>query len=151
MARMQIAINGLPLPAAVATAIEAGTWLAPEDTHLWYALVPPSEVGRPKLYKIELMRQVNADWANESDPIYLGLADGRRQPGNLDPRLSLLIGELDPDGLIALDYRSSIESPSVAYLMLTGDSCRWMQISPDIDTFMRLLSLVPKEAKTPKG
>jgi len=74
-----------------------------------------------------------------------------RQPGNMDPRLPLLIGKLDPDGLIALDYRSSIESPSVAYLILTGDSCRWVQVSPDTDTFMRLLSLVPKDTKTAKG
>ena len=101
MGRVNIAIKGLPLPVAVTAAMEAGTWRAPEDNHLWYALVPPAEVGWPELYEIEEMQEVNAQWANESNPIYLGVADGKRQAGSMDPRLSLLIGELEPDGRLS--------------------------------------------------
>src|SRR5262249_7708053 len=125
-----VEINGLPLPAVVIAGFASGTWRAPRDPELWYKQFPSSEVVRPLLYDLGLMRDVNAHWWNESRPVYLGQSDGKSQPGDLEPHRSLLIGELQPDALIALDYRSSMESPSVVYLMPYDDGGRWMLVAP---------------------
>ena len=87
------------------------------------------------------MERVNIDWLRESRVIYLGQTDGVYQPGALDPRRSLLIGELQPDALIALDYGDSMQSPSVAYLIAYKNGGRWMRVASSIEAFIQALGL----------
>ena len=135
-------INGLPLPPALVAAMADGTWRTPEDVKCWYSLFPRSEVVRPDLYDEQTMKEINGHWAREErDSMYLGAVDGPYSPGRLDPLRSLLIAELQPDALIALDYGASPSSPSVVYLMPYGNELRWTLVAPDIESFMRALSL----------
>jgi hypothetical protein len=135
-----IEINGLPLPSALVAAMVNGTWRATRSLKPWYQLFPRSDVVRPKLYNADHMQDVNADWLRESREIYLGQADGRCQPGRLDPMRSLLIGELEPDALIALDYQNAMDSPSVVYLTCDDDSNRWVRVAPNVESLMQALS-----------
>ena len=74
---------------------------------------------RPQLFSFEGMRRVNEIWnqpeiANE----YLGADSVTHPPGDIDPAKTIIIGECEPDGPIALDYRPS--NPRVIYLCDIG-------------------------------
>jgi hypothetical protein len=134
-------INGLPLPPALVAALANGRWRTPQNDGRWYTLFPPSEVVRPRLYDERRMRNENADWAKETDAMYLGASDGPYRPGAIDPHRSLLIAELQYDAPLALDYRASPSNPSVVYMIPYVDGFRWTVVALDIESFMRALSL----------
>ena len=131
-------INGMKLPTMLAQAIADGTWLTP-DKH-WKNVFPTDVVVYPELYNFNFMCKVNDTWLKESRPEFLGVADDRAIPGELIPNRSLLIGELQGDDLIALDYQNSTDNPSVVYLNPEG---RWEIVANDFDQFWcKLLGVV---------
>lgn len=135
-------INGLPLPAALAAAIKNGTWRTPVDREVWRSLFPPSAVALPLLYGLDAMRRETAALASPVGryPGYTGAFATQRNPGDLDLNRAVLIGDLEPDVAIALDYRVSMDNPSVVYL--TGeDDLGWVKVASDIETFIRALKL----------
>lgn len=67
-----------------------------------------------KFYDLGEMRTVTEEWRLEDDPIWFGSA-----PDNIDPRRSVLIGELGYDRPFALDFRS--ECPVVRFMTLAGN------------------------------
>jgi hypothetical protein len=127
-------ISGMRLPPKLIAALGDGTWSA-QGKH-WNAVFPEGEVLMPSLYSQDLMRRENESWRGETEPVYVGAADGRFVPGDLDPTRSVLIGDLQPDAMIALDYRSRADAPSVAYLNLDG---RWVVVAQTFDDFWRRL------------
>jgi hypothetical protein len=139
---MAIDINNLPLPSALATALKSGNWQTPVDRSSWRVLFPNESVRHATLYDLNLMTKENAGWRTESNPSYLGQPDNRQSPGDIDPAKSLVIADLGPDKIIAVDYRESLSCPSVVHLVDNPDgSSRWIRIAPDIETFMRALGL----------
>ena len=127
-------INGLRLPQKLVAAIADGTWTA-TDKH-WTDIFPEEEALIPQLYSAELMDIVNKTWINGPHPAFVGWVDGSATPGDLLPEKSLLIGELQGDSMIGLDYRSDLDNPSVVFLDMLG---RWVVVAPDFDTFWRHL------------
>lgn len=127
-------LNGMRLPSRLMVALSDGSWTAP-DKH-WKAVFPADEVVLPKLYSTRLMHLCNATWSTETHPAFVGVSDGRATPGYVDPTRSLLIGELQGDAMIALDYRSGGHAPSVAYLNLEG---RWVVVAESFDEFWHRL------------
>ncbi len=93
------------------------------------------------LYNAGLMKRVNEKWYYETESAYICRVDGKCFPGDIDPHRSLLIGELQPDAMIALDYRVSAISPSVVYLISCGELDGWIEVAPNIERFMEGLSL----------
>lgn len=134
-----VKINGLLLPPVLVAAMAKGVWRAPRASEAWYGLFPRADVVRPELYEPDQLKDANSYWVRESNPVYIGRASTKCKPGNLDPRRSLLIGELQPDALIALDYRESTTSPSVVYLVSSDDG--WMRVAPDIESLIATLRL----------
>jgi hypothetical protein len=134
-----IEINGLPLPSGLVDAIAKGVWRTPRAIEAWYGVFPAGEVVRPRLYGLAQLKSVNSQWVRETDPVYIGRAGKTCRPGNLDPRRSLLIGELQPDALIGLDYRESPTCPSVVYLVSSDEG--WSQVAPSIDCLVAALRL----------
>jgi hypothetical protein len=132
------AINGLAIPSALTAAMMSGRW--PESPDIARLRnVFPDEPVRPRLYSEATMRAINRSWASENDEVYVGQASERNPPGDIDPALSLLIGELGPDQLIALDYRTSSSSPRVLYL--TGASrSPWRQVADSINELIERLN-----------
>ena len=123
-------INGMNLPGKLVTALVEGppTFAGAR----WHDVFPVNEVVSPKLYSLSLVRKVNEKWWSETHPAFVGVADGRAFPGALIPSRSVLIGELQGDAMIALDYRSGDDSPSVTYLNSDG---RWVAVAQSFDEF----------------
>ena len=146
---MAIQINNLPLPVALMAALESGVWQTPRTPDAWRSLFPHAKARHAKLYNLKMMQTENAEWRGQSGPYYLGQADEHRPPGDIDSAKSLLIADLGPDKMIALDYRESSSRPSVLYITDDPDgSTRWIRVAPDIETFIRALGLEAVESQT---
>ncbi|MDR7325256.1 MULTISPECIES: SMI1/KNR4 family protein [Catenuloplanes] len=98
--------------------------------------------AQPAFYGTSGMTGETAYWHAESDPDtiaqYVGRADPKDPPGDIDPSKSILIGDLGPDQPIALDYRTGQERPPVVYLTTYGG---WIQVAPDIESLLERLGL----------
>lgn len=127
----ELAINRLAIPSALTAAMTSGRWPERPDTARLREIFS-EELVYPRLYSEDTMRAINASWKNENDEIYVGQSSERNPPGDIDPSLSLLIGELGPDQLIALDYRTSSSNPRVLYLT-DASSFPWRQVADSVD------------------
>ena len=133
-------INDLPLPIALVVAIESGVWRTPKNPDVWRSLFPDNEIVQPMLYPLEEMRGQKS-WLSGAGPAYLGQASEGFVPGDIDPSRAVLIADLGPDRLIALDYRESQTRPSVVALTSEEHSC-WRWVAEDIESFMRAIRLI---------
>jgi hypothetical protein len=97
-------VNGLVLPAELKRALSDGRWSRLRSSPS-LSDVFGSEAVRPRFYALQSIVATNRDWKAETDEVYLGHANSYQHPGNIDPRRSLIVAELGPDQLIALDYR----------------------------------------------
>jgi hypothetical protein len=134
-----ILINGLPLPVALVEAIESGTWRTPASRDVWRSLFPDAEIVQPMLYPLGETRGQDS-WSGLTGPGYLGHVDEGFVPGDIDQGRAVLIADLGPERLIALDYRGSETQPSVVALTSQEHSC-WRRVADDIESFMRALGL----------
>jgi hypothetical protein len=140
------AINGMPLPADLIALIKAGRWKRPTDRSRLDRLFPSEPGVRLELvlYSFDSMQRENKHWVNQTDPMFLGAPDDDRSPGDIDPKLSVLVGDLGlgSDQPVALDYRVSRGEPQVLTLDYTkGRQTRWVEIAPNIRTFAELMEL----------
>jgi len=132
-------VNDLPLPPALLTAVGDGRWPAAVPADRLRAVFDDDPVF-PRLHPLEAIVSLNRVWRSESDRAYLGTPSAASPPGDIDPRRSLLIGELGPDQLIALDYRTSATDPAVVYL---GPEMRspWRQVAASFAELMDRLEV----------
>ena len=133
-------IADLPLPAPLVSAIESGIWQTPKNRDVWRSLFPDNEVVQPILYSLDAMRGQKS-WLAEAGPAYLGRTDEGFVPGDIDPSRAVLIADLGPDRLIALDYRESETRPSVVALT-SEEHSSWRRVADDIETFMRAIRVI---------
>lgn len=106
-------VNGLKLPLGLTRALRDGRWSS-LNSSASLADVFGSEPVRPRFFTLEQIEAINSYWKDEADPLYVGKADSSRYPGDIDPKRSLIVAELGPDQLIALDYRRGV-SPEVLF------------------------------------
>jgi hypothetical protein len=132
-----VEVNGLKLPPELMTALRDGRWslLGSSDS---LAAVFRSAPARPRFLNLEEIRAVNVGWKDEADPLYLGHADSSRYPGDIDPKRSLIVAELGPDQLIALDYRRSA-TPEVLYASDDVGS-PWRLVSGSVEELLSKLA-----------
>lgn len=133
-------VNDLRLPTALVSAIKSGIWQTPKNRDVWRSLFSDKEIVQPMLYPLDEMKR-EMSWLSEAGPAYLGQTDERFVPGDIDPGRALLIADLGPDRLIALDYRESETRPSVVALTSEEHSC-WRRVADDIESFMRAIHLI---------
>ena len=134
-------VNNLPLPATLIRAIGGGIWQTPESLEAWRSLFPEDEIVRPQLYPLGDPRMEGRDsWIGLDGPAYLGNAGEGIEPGDIDQGRAVLIADLGPDRLIALDYRGDMARPSVIALTSAKHSC-WRRVADDIESFMRAIGL----------
>jgi hypothetical protein len=143
-------VGGLPVPALLLEAIEAGRW--PRTSH------EANQQNLRSLVAEERIRQL----APEESKIYLYPppfatvarhlegqgADFYRKFGAVDqlvPEASFVIGDfgLGSDAPILLDYRTSLTDPRVMRLYWPGDGKPnvWKVMAPDFPSFMKALGL----------
>jgi hypothetical protein len=138
-------VNGLPLPHDLLALLEAGRWKTPMDRSGVDRLFP--ENGGLYLYSVELMEaetQILFD-PQFQGPGLLGTPDPGNSPGDIDPRLAVLVADLGHgfDQPIALDFRASRDRPQVITLRWgeRGEQNRWVFVAPDIRTFADSIGL----------
>lgn len=68
-----------------------------------------------RFYTFDEVVEMTADWHQEDDPTWFG-----QEPDAIEPKMSVLIGELGYDRPFALDYRAS--DPCVRFMRVDG---RW--------------------------
>jgi hypothetical protein len=136
---LNIEVNGLQLPLALVDAIRSGRWTVPSKSVL-QAVFPSEPIEHPSFFGIDELKRENAGWPTEATAYYLGRENEKDAPGNIDPTKSVIIGDLGPDRLIALDFRASNDRPCVVYLTGNEES-RWIKAAPDIESLLRILGL----------
>jgi hypothetical protein len=133
----EVEVNGLLLPSELTRAVSDGRWsrlsLSP-----WLGDVFGSKPVRPRFHSLKGIVAINGYWKDETDTAYLGQADPYQYPGDIDPKRSLIVAELGPDQLIALDYRS-VTGPSVVF---ASDNIRspWRLVSGSIEELLENLA-----------
>jgi hypothetical protein len=130
-------VNGLNLPLGLIRALREGQWSSLGSSASLSAVFG-SEPVRPRFFSLEEIVAVNGYWKDEDDPLYLGQADPSRYPGDIDPKRSLIVAELGPDQLIALDYRRSA-APEVLF---ASDDVRspWRLVSGSVEELLSELA-----------
>lgn len=132
-----VRINGLPVPPSLLCAIREHRWRCPSPLTL--RRVFREDPVKAQLYDLVAMRDANERWLRETDPAFFGHRDDRVPPGDIDNARSLLLGTLGPELPFALDYRASMDSPSVLYLHSGGD--RWITIARHVEHLLSRLRL----------
>ena len=144
-----ISINDLPLPAALVQAVESGAWQTPKSRDVWHSLFPDKEIVQPMLYPLDQLEGKDS-WLGLTGPGYLGHTGEGIAPGDIDQSRAVLIGDVGPDRLIALDYRESKTRPSVIALTSEEHSC-WRRVADDIESFMQAIGLTNECHKDESG
>jgi len=135
--RTIVRINGLPVPTSLLSAMRERRWRCPTAPVL--RRVFREEPVKAVLFDLGEMRAANERWLHEKDASFFGHRDDRLPPGDIDNARSLLLGMLGPDLPFALDFRSSVETPTVLYLHSGGD--RWITVARHVDHLLSRLHL----------
>ena len=101
-------INDHTIPSALLDAISNGKWAELSRSQRLASVFSKCNIVRPSFYDIDAINFENANWTDETDPVYVGSDDAAGQPGKIDPRQSVLIADLGPDRPIALDSRNVV-------------------------------------------
>jgi hypothetical protein len=128
-------INGMTLPQGLIEALESGEWKRNEPN--LSKIFPATLLSMPLLYSFSGMQQENERWPTGDVVFHVGETDRNSTPGTIDPRRSVLIGDLQPELLIALDYRDSASSPAVLFQDMQG---YWHKVAPTFDEFWNRLT-----------
>jgi hypothetical protein len=128
----------LPLPNALRADLDSGRPLSAEQKARLGAQLKAVEKPFPDLYDLVGIQGANQLWTSEHVGLYLGQASAVHSPGNIDPQLAVIIGQAEPDGPIALDYR--VSPPRVVYLGTVDNQSYWIELSPNYDALIAALS-----------
>lgn len=143
--RTIVRINGLPLPDGLIRAMDERRWRCPSGAVL--RRVFRENPVNAVLLDLGGMRIENLRWRAETNPAFFGHRDDHLPPGDIDRSRSVILGTLGPDLPFALDYRASIEHPTVLYLHSGGD--RWITVARHIDELLTRLQLDGRCRRTP--
>lgn len=137
-------VSGRPLPQQIQDAIDNGTWVLPAAPETIERVFTQTASSGAKLYSVRCMISETEAWADESEEqlAYYG-GPGADADGYLilNPKQSVLIGDLGHDMPIALDFGLSPDQPRVLYLPSSAPG--WIEVAPDVPTFMEILGLGP--------
>ena len=145
---LDVRVNGLPLPRLLVDHLADGRWMSPDFAAV-LQLFPEEREFCP--YALPVMQSETLAYQRRASRMWLGTADPRRPPGDLVPRLAVLIADfgIGADRPIALDYRVSLGQPRVVVLCWSaydpaipwGDGNRWVEVSPSFQDFAELIGL----------
>ncbi len=136
---MNFAKNNLSLPEALRADLGSGRRpLSTEQKLRLGALLKAVETPLPNLYDLDGIRAADRLWTSEHVHFYLGRESATYSPGNIDPKLAVIIGQAEPDGPIALDYR--VSPPRVVYLGTVDGRSHWIEISPNYESLVAAIS-----------
>jgi hypothetical protein len=115
---LSVHIGGMLLPEVLVSSLFNGSWGRTIDMSRFRRLFG-NDVVDPSLYSLAGIISESSNWCSlEADALaeYSAIPGSEGVPGVIDPRRSLLIGDIGPDMPIALDYRAEPKTPSVVFL-----------------------------------
>lgn len=127
----RVTANGHEVPHDLVAAITAG----------WVDRISKAEVGAAlgfncshlRLYSLDYITgRLIADWRSAPSE-YLGAASDDRPPGDIDRERSVVVGEIEPESPVAVDFRTT--PPSVVALIWPG----WIRLAATTKEFLELL------------
>jgi len=131
-------IKGLELPFELEADLKSGGRnLTERELSQLIELLKQVESPLPKFYAREQIVSQHQLWESASANDYLGAISNAVSPGDVDPKLTLIIGEAEPDSPIALDYRTS--PARVIYFGDVNCDCHWIELSPDYGSLIQSL------------
>jgi uncharacterized protein (TIGR02996 family) len=132
-------VHGLPLPLELVDLLAAGRWGTASETDRF-----PSLWGEVYAYAHGAMRGETSQVCSHLR--WLGKPSPEHPPGDIEPRLTVLIGDqgIGSDAPFALDYRVSFGQPRVLLYRwrLASDDptgSRWVEVSPHFPAFWQQL------------
>lgn len=137
-----VLVDGLPVPEALVELAQQGRWRPPSDPERYVTLFGDRAI-QPVFLPLARIR-LNASWIDQVDyddevrQLYIGKPDQNAPPGDVDPHMSLLLGDLGLDRPFSLDFRRSLDTPSVIYL---GSRPGWVEVAPSFDAVVDALGL----------
>lgn len=131
-------MSDLPFPDALQADLNSSRRLSVEQKARLGALLKAVDVPFPDLYDRNGIKEANRLWASEYVHFYLGQTISSCSPGDIDPQLAVIIGQAEPDGPIALDYRAS--PPRVVYLGTIDNQSCWIELSPNYESLIAAIS-----------
>ncbi|MFE6976988.1 hypothetical protein [Streptomyces sp. NPDC057682] len=145
-AELRTSVFGMPLPACLVAAVEDGRWMELARSPGIAAVFGRAPV-RPVFHTFSGMRGMTRWWREELDEeilrCYAGTSAEPASPGRMPRLRTVIIGNLGPDLLFALDYGRSSTEPAVAFL---GEEDSWRTVSANVRGLMDALD--PRRAHT---
>lgn len=131
-------VNDMELPLRLVEALSDERWCGRPNA-LRFSESMGITAPLPLLYDLDGIRGANRHWRTETRDVYVGTPGSDPMPGDIDPSRSLLIGELEPDVMIALDYRT--EPPSVVVCLPDAPLLSpWSRVAASIEEFLDRIS-----------
>ncbi|RCS44777.1 hypothetical protein DTL42_17850 [Bremerella cremea] len=135
-------INGLELPSELVADLKSGgRKLNDDELNRLRTMLNCVESPLPKLFGREAIQDSNQLWESDAAQYYLGQVSNSVVPGDVDRRLTLIIGQAEPDSPIALDYRTAI--PRVIYLGDIDHASHWIELSRDYASLVQFIQKGP--------
>jgi hypothetical protein len=126
-----INVAGHGLPAALAHAITSVAWPTSVPDGVLEGVFGEAPDPNRGLYSLAVMAAETTAWQSQTNPAYLGIADD-----DLDPKRSILIGDLGIDRPFGLDLRTC--PPCVRFLRLDG---RWVRIADSVEDLLERIGI----------
>jgi hypothetical protein len=130
-------IRELELPPQFEVDLVAGPTLSPKETALLRGLLTRVDSPAPVFYGKDGIIGANRLWDSEMKKFYLGSPNRNYQPGDVDPRMTLIIGHAEPDSPIALDYRT--HPARIVYLGDVDHESYWLELAPSYEALVSKL------------
>ena len=107
----EVTVGGLPLPALLAQLLGNGTWKVPTREGVLEEVFGEAPDFSVRFYALDEMDGITHGLSQERAELWLGTP-----PNDIDPTLTVAIGQLGIDRPFALDCRT--EPPSVRFLTI---------------------------------
>lgn len=125
---VQLTLNGHTLPAELVDAIN-GDWIKNVDKDAVAKELGVS-CGYLHFFRADYISGLMAkDWLELPEP-YRGSTDAQVPPGDIEPAMSVVIGEVESDSPLAVDFRTS--PPSVVAYPWP----KWVTVASDISELL---------------
>lgn len=132
-------INDFDIPLELENFFASGSKLPSGAIDKLEAALTCIECPISKLFSKEEIIVANKLWSSEYAQHYFGTSNEENYPGNIDPKLTLIIGQAEPDSPIALDYR--VTPPRVVYFGDVEKRTYWLVLADSFNDFASILGI----------
>lgn len=133
-----IFVNCMPLPQKLTEVLNSGEWEQRALLSRLPRIFPAKYISGPQLYSFPVIQAESKTWLRDDLSLIGNRIDkSSAAAGTIDPQKAVIIGDLQPETFIVLDYRISLNNPSVLFQDLAG---YWHVAAGSFDEFWQRLT-----------